>query len=232
MSQKTAIVDHPSASSKKCSHCGLRNFANTNRCRRCKTDLALSLTVAKKDEQMPDNSNEVGRSKVSVVLISAAGLALLLCLVFVYMKQDPPPTPIAVPEAVVAQAAVPQAEQSQENPEEQKSQSVSATREVLSELKHFQGAMERGMGYEEYDEMLNHLKAVSDSAIPAFALSDRSFALEVEGAVRDYTAAGNWWKTTIRNSSTLTDADRIERTQPFWNSAKTHVDNAEKILAR
>ena len=80
--------------------------------------------------------------------------------------------------------------------------------------------------------MLIHLQAVVDNEFPAFALSDRSFALEVEGAVRDYTAAGRWWKTTIRNSTTLSEADRIERTQPLWNSAKTHVDNAEKILAR
>lgn len=148
------------------------------------------------------------------------------------MKQDAPPTPAAVTEAVVAQAAVPQAEQPQENPAQQNPRSEQATKEVLAELKRFQGAMESSMGYDEYDEMLNHLKAVSDNALPAFALSDRSFALEVEGAVRDYTAAGRWWKTTIRNSSTFSDAERVERTQPLWNSARTHVDNAEKLLSR
>lgn len=231
MSQKAAIVDHPSASSKKCSQCGLRNFANTDRCRRCKSDLALSLTAATSNEQMPDNSNELGRSRVTLVVICSAGLALLLCLVFFYMKQDPPPTPEAVTETVVAEAAVPPAEQPQKDPAQQNPHSEEAARDVLAELKLFQGATESSMGYDKYEEMLNHLQGVVDNALPAFALSDRSFALEVEGAVRDYTAAGRWWKTTIRNSSTLSDADRVERTQPLWNSARTHVDNAEKILA-
>lgn len=147
------------------------------------------------------------------------------------MKQDPPPTSAAVTKARVSKAAAPQPEQPQADSAQQNPQSEEAAREVLAELKRFQGATESSMGYDEYDEMLNHLKAVSDNAVPAFALSDRSFALEVEGAVRDYTAAGNWWKTTIRNNGVFSDADRSERTQPLWNSARTHVDNAEKMLA-
>jgi len=190
------------------------------------------LTVAKNEEQMPDNPNEFGRSKVSYAVICTAGLALLVSLVFFYMKQDQPPTPVAVTEASVAQVAVPQAEQPQEQPAQHNFRSEEAAREVLAELKRFQGATESSMGYDEYDEMLVHVTAVLDKAVPALTPSDRNFALEVEAAVRDYTAAGNWWKTTIRNSSVFSDADRIERTQPIWNSAKTHVDNAEKMLAR
>ena len=232
MSQKATIVDHQSASSKKCSHCGLRNFADTNQCKRCKSDLALSLTMVETGEQVPDSTNEFGRSRVSIAVICSAGLALLFCLVFFYTKQDPPPTPEAVVETVIAEAAMSPAEQPHEDPPKQIPPREEATQDVLAELKRFQGATESNMGYDKYDEMLTQLQAVVDNALPAFALSDRNFALEVEGAVRDYTAAGRWWKTTIRNSRTLSEADRVERTQPLWNSARTHVDNAEKLLAR
>ncbi len=60
--------------------------------------------------------------------------------------------------------------------------------------------------------------------------SDESFRQEIAGALRDYTAAGNWWKTTIRNSSVLKDADRTARLQVEWASAQMHLDNAQKLL--
>ena len=53
---------------------------------------------------------------------------------------------------------------------------------------------------------------------------------EVAGALRDYNAARNWWKTTIKNSSVLHDNDRVERLQVEWASAQTHLDKAEKLL--
>ncbi len=231
MSQKPAIVNHAAESSKKCFHCGLRNFADKTRCTRCKYDLSLPLTEPKNNEQLTDNSGELGRLKVSVVLILAA--LLLLGLGLLYMRQDPQRTPRAVSEAGVAQPATQQAEQpgqviAQENP-----QSQEAAKHVLAGLKRFQGATESSTSYEEYDEMLTNLKADLNNTLPSFVdhnPSDETFRREVEAAIRDYTAAGNWWKTTIRNSAVFTDADRTERIIAIWTSAKTHLDNAEQTL--
>ena len=61
---------------------------------------------------------------------------------------------------------------------------------------------------------------------------DEIFRQEVAAALREYTAAGNWWKTTIANSSVFTEDDRSERTRRNWASARTHLTNAEKVLVR
>lgn len=233
MSQKPAIVNHAAESSKKCFHCGLRNFAGQTRCASCKHDLSLPLTEPENNQQVPDNSGEFGRLKVSVVLIFAA--VLLLGLVLLYIRKDSQGTPGAVSEAGVAQPATQQAEQpgqviAQENP-----QSREAAKHVLAGLKRFQGATESSMSYQEYDGMLTRLKADLNNTLPSFVdhnPGDETFRREVDAAIRDYTAAGNWWKTTIRNSSVFTDADRTERLIPNWTSAKTHLDNAEQMLVR
>jgi len=89
------------------------------------------------------------------------------------------------------------------------------------------------MSYEEYDEMLNRLRSDLNSKLPSFVdhnPGDETFRKEVEGAIRDYTAAQNWWKTVMRNSSVLSDADRTERIIPSWTSAKAHIENAEQAL--
>lgn len=232
--QKAATINHATDFS-KCFHCGLRNFVDTNQCRRCKSDLSLPLNGAKNDKQTRDDSGELGRSTVSLAWIFAAVVALLLGLVLLYMRQGPQKTPGAISEAGVAQPATAEAKQPGQDPAEQNSRSVAVATHVLAELKRFQDATESGMGYNEYDEKLTHLKADLNNALPAFVRhdpSDESFRQEVAAAVRDYTAAGNWWKTTITNSSVFTEADRNERTQANWASAKTHLTNAEKTLVR
>ena len=89
------------------------------------------------------------------------------------------------------------------------------------------------MSYDQYNEMLTNLNAELNNTLPTFVRhdpSDERFRQEVAGAVRDYAAAGNWWKTTIKNSSVLSEADRTARLQVEWGSAQKHLDNAEKLL--
>ena len=71
-----------------------------------------------------------------------------------------------------------------------------------------------------------------DEAVLAIVPANHAFGLDADSAFRDYIASGILCKTTIRIITSFSDADRIERTQAIWNSAKTHVENAEKKLVR
>ena len=157
-------------------------------------------------------------------------------LVLFYMRQGPQGTPEVGGEAVVAQTPVmPDAEQSGENAVEQNSQSDATATQIVAELKRFQDITESGMDYNDYDKKLNSLMTNLNNTLPSFVRhnpNDEIFRQEVAAALRDYTAAGNWWKTTITNSSVFTEADRNERTQKDWASARTHLTNAEKMLVR
>jgi ribosomal protein L40E len=233
--QKAATINPATDYSKKCLHCGLRNFADTKQCRRCKSDLSLPLNVAGNDKRMLANSGEVGRSTFSFAWILAALVVVLLGLTLFYMRQGPQGTEVGG-EAEVAQAPVsPDAEQPGPNAVEQNSQSEAAATQILTELKSFQDITERGTDYNDYDKRLNSLKTDLNNRLPSFVRhnpSDEIFRQEVAAALRDYTAAGNWWKTTITDSSVFTEADRDERTQKNWASARAHLTNAEKMLVR
>lgn len=237
MLQKAATINQTTDSSKKCFQCGLRNFAGTNQCRHCKSDLSMALNDAKYDKRMRGGSGESGRSTLSFAWILAALVVVLLGLVLFYMRQDSP----GADEAVVSEAAVPPApmtsgaEQPAQNAVEQNSQSEAAATQIVTELKSFQDITEKGMDYNEYDKRLNSLRNDLNNTLPSFVRhdpNDEVFRQEVAAALRDYTAAGNWWKTTITNSSVFTEADRNERTQGNWASARAHLTNAEKALVR
>lgn len=232
MSQKAATAHQTAESSKKCFHGGLANFGDIDRCRLCKSGLSLPLTEAKSNKQVRDKSAEFGQLKVSLVLILAAVLAVLLVLVL-YIRRDPQGKPEAVSEAGVVQPATPQAEQPGQDSTEKDHQSQEAAKHVLAGLKRFQDATERSMSYDEYDEMLTRLKADLNNTLPTFVrhnASDETFRQEVDAALREYSAARDWWKTCIRNSSVINDAERSERLQADWNSAQAHLDKAQKQL--
>jgi len=182
------------------------------------------------------HSGELGQSKVSVVLTVAVAVAILLVLLLFYFRQDPQTTQAAPNETGVAQPSPPpQSEAPVQDLAQTNRQSEEAAKRVLEGLKRFQGSTDSSMSYEEYDDMLTRLKADLHDKLPTFVRhnpSDEAFRQEVAAALRDYTAAGDWWKTTIRNSSVLKDADRDERVQPSWRSAQTHLENAEKDLLR
>lgn len=185
---------------------------------------------------MSAKSGELGRSTFGFAWVIAALVVVLLGLVLFYMRQDPQGRPDVGGEVVVAQTPVTSdAEQPEQNAVEQNSQSEAAATQVLTELKRFQDAAESGTDYNEYDKRLNSLKADFNKMMPSFVRQnpgDEIFRQEVAAALREYTAAGNWWKTTIANSSVFTEDDRSERTRRNWASARTHLTNAEKVLVR
>ena len=191
--------------------------------------------MTENDKRMRSNSAEVGRSSFSFTWITAL-VVVLLGLVFFYMRQRPLGAPEVGREAVVAQTLVTrEAEQPEQNAIEQNSQSEAAATQIVTDLKRFQDATESGIDYNEYDKKLNSLKTDLDNTLPSFVRhdpSDETFRQEVAAALRDYTAAGNWWKTTITNGTVFTEADRNERTQRNFESARTHITNAEKTLVR
>lgn len=182
------------------------------------------------------HSSELRQFKVSGVLILAAAVAILLVLILFYFRPDPQGIQAALRDTDVAQPTTPQSEGPGQDAAHNDPQSEEPAKQVLAGLKRFQGATESSMSYmsyDEYDGMLTRLKADLNNTLPTFVRhnpSDEAFRQEVAAALRDYTAAGNWWKTSIRNSSVLNDADRDERLQAEWSSAQTHLDNAEKLL--
>ena len=237
MLKTTATINDAAESSKKCSQCGLRNFANRKKCKRCKTDLSSPLNVTKEDSAIQGSSGELGRSTFTLAWILAVLVVVLLGLFVLYIRQGPQATAAeASSDAGVTQNAVaPDAEQPAENAAEKNAQSEAAANQILVELKRFQDATERGMKYDEYEKGLESLKNDLNTELPSFIShnpSDENFRQEVAGALREYTAAGNWWKTSIDNSTVFTDADRNERTQKNWASARAHLTNAEKMLVR
>ena len=232
MSEKTAAADQVVKFSRKCSECGLRNFIDAKVCRRCESDLSRRSTAAKKTKPAPVDAVEVHQSKAGRVVILVAALAILSGLAVFYGRQVPQAT-----EPVVGKVDTEQSAQATEQPVEdattEEAKSEESAKEVLAGLKHFQETPKTDMTFEEYEQMLAHLRADLNNTLPSFvrhAPSDERFRKEVASALRDYTAAGNWWKTTIRNSKVLTDADRTTRLQVEWGSAQTHLDNAEKQL--
>jgi ribosomal protein L40E len=249
MSEKTEAMDQPVKFSRKCPECGLRNFVDATECRRCEADLSpRSIKVKdskakdskdskdakdKEIEQIPDQPLEPGRSKVPGISILAAALVILFALVLFYVRRVSQEAEAVPDQAEVAQSTT-QSEEPYANPAaEDDPQSQTPAKQILAVLTRFQATPKSDMSYEEYDQMLTDLKADLNKELPTFVRhtpNDESFRKEVLAALRDYTAAGNWWKTTMRNSKVLTDADRLVRVQSEWSSAQTHLDNAEKLL--
>ena len=232
MSQRSATVDHSTTTSRKCIQCGLINFADVDQCKRCKSDLSQKSTGVESNERLSDTPTQSGRLKVSFVVLCGAGLALTLCLVFFFTKQAAATKPATAMETQMAEAVTPHTLPVTESPAPQTRRSEDATREVLDELKAFQSVAGSTMSYEEYDQKLTELKVLADEASASFGPADHTFGVEVEAAILDYTAAGKWWLTTIRNNKVFSEADRNEKTQAKWDSAKIHVENAEKALIR
>jgi|GEM_PF-3610700 len=177
-------------------------------------------------------SVKLGKFRVSRVLMLSAGLVVLLVLLLFYFRQDPQGTQAAPSGAGHAQPT-PAAEQPAQDAAQKDPQGLEPAKQVLIGLRRLQDSTEGNLTYEEYDERLARLKADLDSTLPTFVRhdpSDESFRQEVAAALRDYTAAQSWWKTIIRNSQVLTDADRTARLKVEWGSAQAHLDNAEKLL--
>ncbi len=100
-------------------------------------------------------------------------------------------------------------------------------------LKTFQDEIQGDIGFNEYQTKLARLRVVLANTLPSFSRhqpNDEMFRQEVEGALREYTAAENWWKTTIANSTVFTGADRRERTNKNFEAARTHLANAKSAL--
>ena len=233
MSQKTAAIDQAVKFSKKCYGCGLRNFPDAELCRRCDSELSRGSTGAREFRHVRIESGAPAQPRVRSLLILATSLVVLFAVVMFYVRQDLQEAIAALREAVVAQPSTAEVEISGEDPAYQDARSLKSATQILAELKRFQVTTQNRMTYEEYDEMLVHLEAEMNSTLPAFARhepDDENFRQEVAAALRDYTAARNWWKTTLRNSQVLNDNDRVARLQEEWGSARTHLDNAEKLL--
>ena len=236
MSQEAATINHATDFSKKCLQCGLRHFADRKHCKRCKSDLSLPLKVAKNHEPVTSKSEVAGRPAFRFAWILAALVVGLLGVGFFYLRQGQQAIPeVVAPAVVVATPVTADAEQPAQSIIEQDSQSEAAARHIVTNLKRFQDATESGMEYGEFEKKLNSLKTDLNDTLPSLVRqnpSDLTFRQEVDAALRDYTAAGNWWKTTIANSTVFTEVDRNERTQRNFESARTHLANAEKTLVR
>ena len=192
------------------------------------------MNLAKKDKLTEGDFGEFNRPAFSVAWIFVALVVALLGVIFFYMRQAPQGTPELASDVAVAQTPVtPDADQPEQNAAEQNSQSETATTQIVTNLKRFQDATESGLQFSEYERRLSSLRTDVNNTLPSFVRhnpSDETFRQEVAAALQDYTAAENWWKTTITNSTLFSEADRDERTQRNWASARTHLTNVEKMV--
>jgi len=233
VSQKAARINSAPGSYRKCYQCGLRNFTDRNRCDRCKSILSRPLRSTENDKQVRVDSAGSTRSKLSFALVLALLVVAFSGLVFFYMKQGPQGTSEEADAVRARTSEMANTKQPREVALEQDSQSSAAATEILTDLKRFQDATESGMDYDEYDRKLNSLKSDLNNTLSSFVRhnpNDETFRQEVVAVLQDNTAAAQWWKTTISNSGVFTEADRNERTQRNWASARTHLTNAEKML--
>ena len=231
VSEKTAGAYQAVKFSRKCPKCGLRNFVDAKVCKRCESELSRNSTRAKEFQPTLEGVGEVRPFKTGRFLIYGGALAILSVLLWFYVGRVAPATEPVTDESVIARPA-PESEQPRKD-NAMDSQSDAPAKQVLAGLEHFQQTPKGSMSYEEYDQMLAQLKTDLDNKLPTFVRhdpSDERFRQEVAAALRDYVAAGNWWKTTIRYSKVLNDADRVDRLQVEWGAAQTHLDNAEKLL--
>lgn len=232
MSEKMAAIDQAVKFSKKCPECGLRNFPGEEHCSRCDAELARGAKRSAKPKEIVEfEPADSKSSKARSLIVLATTLFILLGLVLFYARQNLPGTPEALGEVAVAQpdAAIDPSEKRIEP----HSLNQAPAKQLVARLKRFQGTAQLNMRFEDYDQMLNQLESDVNELLPGlvtYTPAEQSLRKEVGGAIRDYTAARNWWKTTIKNSSVLNDNDRVERLKVEWASAQTHLDNAEKLL--
>jgi hypothetical protein len=185
------------------------------------------------DKQLRESSAESDRSKFGFAWVLALLVVAISCLVFFYMKPGPQGRAEVTEAKLTPASDVQDTEQRREVAAEQDSQTKAAATKILADLKRFQDATESRMDYDEYDRKLTSLKTDLNNTLSSFARhnpNDETFRQEVVAVLQDDTAAGQWWKTTIANNGVLTEADRNERTERIWASARTHLTNAEKML--
>ena len=237
MPELTDILNDIGSSTIKCPGCGLTNFRSAGHCRRCKSDLSAPSIDAKYDKPIRDGIADPGRSKVGLAGVLAVMLVIFAGAAFFYMRQGSQAASTSLNEAGQTQPAsdTSQAQAEKADPVQPGPESEQAAADVVSELKRVQEATEKGLPYAEYDQMLGRLKEDVNNGLAQFAgqsESDKTFRQEADAAVREFAAARNWWKTTNEHSTVFNDADRNERLQMNWASAKTHIENAEKALSR
>lgn len=231
MSEKTTAIDQAIKFSKKCAECGLRNFPGEERCSRCDAELSRSAQRTAKPREYRARSPKPQRSLKLQRLILSAALVVLLGLILFYVRQDLPGSREALGLISTAQTAATEGGPSDASTEETRSQE--SAKQAVAALKHFQISTQPGMRYEDYDRMLNQLESDLNTVLPSVVShtpNDEKLRQEVVGALRDYSAARNWWKTAISYKNVLSDADRLERLQVEWASAQTHLRNAETLL--
>ena len=232
MSQEIATIPRAAGPSIKCLSCGLANFADAKECRRCKAN-PTQPPIDAKDVKLLDEVSEMSSgSKFKyawVLVLIAAGLLIAGLLYMWQSSPDPQTDPVqaaaAPPAPVSDQPAVDIAKENSRNHE--------VAMAILAETKRFQSAVESEMTFEEYEQKLNSLRTELNSKLPEFSRheeSDETFRKEINGALREYEAAANWWKTTIRYNEAINDEGRKERTQGNWTKAREHLSTAEKML--
>ncbi len=229
MLKKSANYFKATNSSIKCPHCELINFADSIECRRCQLDLSgrSSETSARRLR-----AKEVGRRTFGFgwIFVGATVIAVLIVL---YLNQTPTEVTTVVSESMAARTTV--QEPAPMFTVEQEAASQEAVTKIVKKVKSFQDSAEGRESYEEFESSLNKLKSDLNDELLSFVRQldgDQTFRVEVEATIREYTAAASWWKTTITYNDVFDEADRKERTQKNFESARTHFTNAVNALAR
>jgi hypothetical protein len=117
--------------------------------------------------------------------------------------------------------------------DQQFAQNRDAAQKALEQLKRVDSAIEGGLNYNQYSDMMVSLKVETDAALRSFVVysdNDSLFKTYVTAAMSDFLLARESWETSIKYSSVVSDTERSERLQKHWDSARDNIDKAERHL--
>lgn len=212
----------------RCSQCGLVNFADAEKCKRCgqsldnaeatSSQLAAQSTIAN-----PSSKNLKG---ITTLLIVIGGLAFIFSIFWVVGRILNPPTAslpsnqsaVAVPEPTVEFV-------SREN--------VEPAKRAIDSLFKLNSATEAGLNYMQYSDRVLTAKGDLDAALRDMRMNkqaDRKFTPAALAAVDSYIEARKDWGEYIEKHYSEEGKQKILNLH--WGNAQSHILEAQALMPK
>ncbi len=213
-------------SSIKCPKCNLINFSSDDLCKRCgepfsKVRLTEVETNLVFSTESVDRSKSPNKIKIDPVWIVVGVVLLLLTGLFINKQMG------------IREAARQIAEKKaleKETGDRQYNQNISAAHKALDPLKRVSSAVDGGLNFTQYSDMVVSLKVETDAALRSFVIygdRDSDFKSSIESAANSFLRARDLWHTSIRYNSVTSEDEKTEWLNQNWDSARRQIEIAE-----